>query len=172
MTKLDELREYAEDPLNYNWTQHQAIFQWAADEIERLTEREVELLSLGQQAANRADDAERKIESLQAEINNLRASWEVSNKQWGRSVDEKDAEIEGIKEELENEQARGIHSCSPFCNRPLCVARRQIKYLQAEVEALREKLKKIRQCALPDPYDERDISSEWLIKIVMEQTNE
>ena len=48
---------------------------------------------------------------------------------------------------------------------------REKKKLEADNERLRKNLKKIRQCALPDPFDEREISLEWLIKIIMEQTN-
>lgn len=44
------------------------------------------------------------------------------------------AEIAELQRELDNERARGIHSCGPNCQRDGCVNRR----LQAENEALRK----------------------------------
>lgn len=34
--------------------------------------------------------------------------------------------------------------------------------LQRNLNQLQEQIKYIKQCALPDPYDERDISLKWL----------
>lgn len=48
----------------------------------------------------------------------------------------RDAEIADLKRELDNEQARGIHSCHPNCTREGCVNRR----LRAELEAARAEL--------------------------------
>ena len=46
----------------------------------------------------------------------------------------KDRRIEELAEELDNEQARGIHSCGPNCKRPLCVANRQIAEYEKALE--------------------------------------
>lgn len=45
-------------------------------------------------------------------------------------------EVESLRAELENEQARGIHTCHENCQRPLCVARRRVRELEKEVEEL------------------------------------
>ncbi len=42
--------------------------------------------------------------------------------------------IENLREELDNERARGIHSCGPNCQRTECMQRREIERLEAEVE--------------------------------------
>ncbi len=47
--------------------------------------------------------------------------------------------IERLREELDNERARGIHSCGPNCQRLACKQRREIERLQAQVEALQNK---------------------------------
>ena len=43
-----------------------------------------------------------------------------------------------LKDELENEKARGIHSCGPNCSRPLCVANRRIAELTAALTKIRD----------------------------------
>jgi len=37
-----------------------------------------------------------------------------------------ETELAAVKEELDNEQAKGIHSCGPNCKLPLCVLRKTI----------------------------------------------
>lgn len=44
-------------------------------------------------------------------------------------------EIESLQRELDNERVRGVHTCSIYCDRPLCVARREIESLRQRVEA-------------------------------------
>lgn len=41
--------------------------------------------------------------------------------------------------------------------------------LRARIKELEENLRNIEKAALPDPYDERDISLEWLRKIIYEE---
>ena len=45
-------------------------------------------------------------------------------------------EIERLKTALDNERARGIHSCGPHCQKLECRQRREIEQLQARVEEL------------------------------------
>jgi hypothetical protein len=47
----------------------------------------------------------------------------------GDTFDQAAAEIERLGAELDNERARGVHSCGPNCQRPLCVANRRIAEL-------------------------------------------
>jgi len=58
----------------------------------------------------------------------------------------------------------GVHSCGPNCEEPLCVANRSIKELT-------KALTKCRQAALPDPHDEREISSDWLQIVILNETD-
>ena len=46
--------------------------------------------------------------------------------------------IESLRRELENERARGIHTCHDRCDRQMCVLRRERDALAAELRALRE----------------------------------
>lgn len=41
-------------------------------------------------------------------------------------------------EALRNEDARGIHTCHDQCTRPLCVLRRRVRELEAEVKVLKD----------------------------------
>ncbi|MCR6496193.1 hypothetical protein LJB71_08185 [Thermomonas sp. S9] len=43
-----------------------------------------------------------------------------------------------LRDELENERARGIHTCGPQCMRPACRLRRERDALREEVAALRQ----------------------------------
>ena len=51
-----------------------------------------------------------------------------------RRIEELEAEIERLKTALDNERARGIHSCGPHCQKLECRQRREIERLQAENE--------------------------------------
>ena len=44
------------------------------------------------------------------------------------------AEARAENERLENLLAEGVHSCSPLCTRPLCVMRRRVEELEAQLE--------------------------------------
>lgn len=45
-------------------------------------------------------------------------------------------EIDRLQDDLDNERAKGIHTCHSKCQRPLCVANRRIEELRAEVAQL------------------------------------
>lgn len=49
-----------------------------------------------------------------------------------------------LREELENEKARGVHTCHEGCQRPLCVAGREKRALKAHVDMLRGALAHVR----------------------------
>jgi hypothetical protein len=53
-------------------------------------------------------------------------------------ADEAADEIIALRKELENEQARGVHSCHPNCAKDGCVNRR----LRIEIAALQQELTK------------------------------
>ena len=44
--------------------------------------------------------------------------------------------IESLRRDLENERARGIHTCHDRCDRPMCVLRRERDALRARVAEL------------------------------------
>lgn len=50
-------------------------------------------------------------------------------------------EVEALQLALDNEQAKGVHSCGVHCERPLCVARREIASLRQRGEAAEAKLR-------------------------------
>jgi len=47
-----------------------------------------------------------------------------------------------MEEALDNEQAKGIHSCGPHCKRPLCVANKRIAEQEKELMDLRRDIAK------------------------------
>lgn len=69
----------------------------------------------------------------------------------------RDAEIADLKRELDNEQARDIHSCHPNCSREGCVNRRLRAELAAAIAACKAKDEALRHLwneRTPDSYDE------------------
>jgi uncharacterized protein YdcH (DUF465 family) len=95
-----------------------------AAEIERLKCCEKHMLWLGEKKNN-----------LTAEIERLRgvidAMADEALKVYKPELDAKDAEIERLREDLNNAQARGIHTCHDQCQRVECVQRREIERLRA-----------------------------------------
>jgi len=90
------------------------------------------------------------IESLEEEIAQLKAELELSeasNKEHEAKYDEHLAEIVRLKEELGNERARGIHSCSEYCTRPMCVLRRERDKLKADKVELVGKIEFVKAIA-------------------------
>jgi hypothetical protein len=47
------------------------------------------------------------------------------------------AELEAENERLNNILAEGVHSCSIYCQRPMCVMQRKYNELKAELEVSR-----------------------------------
>jgi hypothetical protein len=50
------------------------------------------------------------------------------------AIAQRDDRIEELERDLDNERARGIHTCHSKCQRPLCVAHRRIAELEGENE--------------------------------------
>jgi hypothetical protein len=48
------------------------------------------------------------------------------------AIGQRDDRIEELERDLDNERARGIHTCHSKCQRPLCVAHRRIAELEAQ----------------------------------------
>ena len=84
----------------------------AADEIERLNERIAKLEAVAQADKIRLADMEATCEFLH----------------------ETEADNERLTAELNNERARGIHSCGPHCQRMECTQGRRIAKLEAELQ--------------------------------------
>ncbi len=76
------------------------------------------------------------VERLQGHVETLNS---VASGVYSYDISEAIDEIERLREELENERARGIHTCGPNCQRLACRQRREIEQLQAQVEALQNK---------------------------------
>ena len=83
----------------------------------------------GQGCVGRQCDAQ-KIQDLQAENAELHAT----NQQIQQDYYERGSEISELREQLENEQAKGVHSCGPHCQRPMCVLRRENAELRERAE--------------------------------------
>jgi prefoldin subunit 5 len=60
------------------------------------------------------------------------------------------AELEAENERLNNILAEGVHSCSIYCQRPMCVMQRKYDELKAELSSLRNALKKLAEGRLSD----------------------
>ena len=71
---------------------------------------------------------------------NLHSKAEIAEELAHRDIqiEAKDQRIAELIEELDNERARGIHSCGPHCKRPLCLANKRIAELERVVEIARE----------------------------------
>lgn len=57
--------------------------------------------------------------------------------------DDKDAEIEQLKKRISWLESGSIHTCHAECEKPLCVANREIEKLQLENAELKEELKQV-----------------------------
>jgi hypothetical protein len=68
------------------------------------------------------------------------AELENDNQELANAIEETDKlnseRISELEDELDNEMARGGHSCGPNCQRPLCVANRKIKRLDAALKEI------------------------------------
>jgi predicted RNase H-like nuclease (RuvC/YqgF family) len=56
--------------------------------------------------------------------------------------------IEGLERDLDNERARGIHTCHSKCQRPLCVAHRRIEALERGRDIQKNNAKRWEELAL------------------------
>lgn len=82
------------------------------------------------------------LTAAQQRIADLKRLWEIDLTALTQVIAERDAaqqRITDLERDLENERARGIHTCHDQCQRPLCVAQRRIAELRgclAELTAL------------------------------------
>lgn len=93
-------------------------------------------------------EAKTALEAKDAEIARLEAKCDQRRddlKQARDILDERFRDIARLKEELDNERAKGIHSCGPDCKRPLCVANKENERLRAALEEIANR---------PSSYDE------------------
>lgn len=87
--------------------------------------------------------------------------WVVFAGEHIRKWDTKPFEIDGVRAtEFQSASVHGLHTCSDVCDRPLCVARREIASAETEIARLRGIVMRqtiaLQAIADPEPHEPAD----------------